>query len=364
MMQQDQIIHLNTLGLDVEKVTDLNERKEAEAQLKKSGQWPQHAAKFKATPLEIMDINAVKKAWRKKCMEFHPDKFDQKAYQQYIDDLKSSTKNVEECETEPVISKEDMENMFREVTHAYKMLTDPSYANKFRNKHFGGQKVLDAVFNLTVDFDQAFFGDYVSITFNPVHIDDSGKPVKIDKEKDVYLKGEVIKIRIKEGMVTGDQIKISNKGLCQGDRRGNMVITIQVVPHPRLRVQGSDVVDMAEIPLDMMLTGGEVDVITMWGTDKLRVPAGSRPNDKLEIKNRGVSKVGNHVVTITPLYPDKDELQEKKVWKKLGINWKTEEDKDDQEAKDDQEYQTIFSNLGGFTFTSSSSGSSTAGWGA
>ncbi len=362
MMQQDQIIHLNTLGLDVEKVTDLNERKEAEAQLKKSGQWPQHAAKFKATPLEIMDINAVKKAWRKKCMEFHPDKFDQKAYQQYIDDLKSSTKNVEECETEPVISKEDMENMFREVTHAYKMLTDPSYANKFRNKHFGGQKVLDAVFNLTVDFDQAFFGDYVSITFNPVHIDDSGKPVKIDKDKDVQLKCEVIRIRVKEGTRTGDRITISNRGLCQGDRRGNMIITFQVVPHSKFQVQGANVIDSAEVPLDTMLVGGEIDSLTMWGVEKLRIPAGTRPHDQLSIKKRGVSKVGDHVVTVIPHFPDKEELKDKKVWKRLGIDWREETDKDDKEAKDDQQYQEIFNNLGGFTFTQGPSSSGTSVW--
>ena len=363
MTPRDQLTYFAALGLDPKDVTDANERKEAESSLKLGGQWDgQMSERFKTIPLEITDVKAVKTAWKKKCMNFHPDKFDQKAYQTYIDSLKRCAEDGEECEDEIVLSKEDMEQRFKEVTHAYKMLTDASYANKFKSEHFGGQRGLEAAFSVAIDFEQAFFGDNVSITFNPLHVDDSGKPVKINKEKDVFLDAEVLQIRVREGVKTGDQVRVPQKGLCQGDRRGDMVITFQVIPHYRFQIQGSDIVDSVKIPLDMMLVGGEIDVLTMWGTETLRVPAASRPDDKLEIKNKGVSKVGSHIVIVTPMYPDKSELKEKTVWKKLGINWKTEKDKDDQQTKDGEEYDQIFEALGGFQFASGQTSAPTRRW--
>ena len=360
--QQDQKRFFAELELDMTKVTDFNEREKAKQELRSAGQMnPQNAARFDQTPFEITDLESVKKAWKKKCMSYHPDKFNQEAYQNYIDALKRSRDKVEECEEDVVISKEEMEDMFRRVTHAYKMLIDPSYADKYKKDCNGGQARLDAVFNVTVDFEQAFFGDSIAITFNPLHIDDSGKPVKINEEKDAYLiEGEVIQIRIREGVSTGDRITIPSRGLCQGDRRGDMIITLQVVPHPRFRTQGSDIMDTALVPLDMMLTGGEMQISTMWGVETLRIPAGTRPKEQLKIKKRGVAKIGDHIVVVEPLYPEKEELKSSKIWKKLRINWNKEEEKNDKEAKEEQEYQTIFNNLGGFTFTGSSSGTTTS----
>ena len=342
MIQSEQLLYIHTLKLDPKKITDMLKREEVKNVLQEDGQWTKEMnQRFQGTLFEITDLPAVKKAWKKLCLNFHPDKFDEKSYQQYIDAIKKS----EDCSINIVISKNEMEAKFKEVTHAYNMLTDASYANKVFKANGAGQRTLDAVFNVTITFNQAFFGDTISITFNPLYVDDSGKPVSVNKKKDIYLNAEIIRLRIKEGSKTGDQIKIPNKGMCQKERRGDMIITLQVIPHPHFQIQGSDVMAVAEIPLDIMLTGGKVDILTMWGIKKLRIPIGTQPSEKLAIKKAGVSKVGNHILTIKPLFPEKSDLKKKNIWKKLSIDWKKERDQEDEENREERTYQEIFKRL-------------------
>ena len=330
MTQQEQIEYFRVLGIDYRQVTNYVEIEQKKLKLRASGKYtPENATRLNETPYLITDVDAVKKAWKQSCKEFHPDKFDQVAYQKYIDCLKKSNENCEECEVDIVLSKEDMEAMFLKITHAYKMLTDPSYARK--NRKNKGQAGLDAIFNIAIDFEQAFFGDSISITFNPIYIDSDGKPDKREKEKDISLDAEIIRIRIKPGTKTGDQVTIPNLGLSQGDRRGNMVITFQVVPHAKFRIDGADVLDSLTVPLELTLVGGVKTITTMWGLRELKIPPGTKPGSSLLIKKHGVGKVGHHCIKIDVDYPDKKDLRHGKVWKKLDIDWNIQEEEDSEE---------------------------------
>lgn len=353
MSRKDQEIFLGILGLSLEDVTDYTEIENAKGQLKQSGQWDSHRAKrFSESIYEITNFEAVKKAWRSKCKEFHPDTFDEAAYKAYIEAL---SKSEGEDSITPVLSLEEMMELFREATHAYKMLTDPFYAIKNVKDANKTQKSLDAVFNVTINFEQAFFGDSIVITFNPIYIDDSGKPVKMDEGKNITLDAEVITIRVKEGSKTGDRVTVRNKGLCSGDIRGDLVINLQVVPHLKFTLEGPDVVETIMVPLDIMLTGGDIETQTMWGLKTLRIPAGTKPKDRLKIPSCGVQKIGDHCVIVEPQYPEKEELKENKVWKKLGINWNKEQKRNEEELKD-EELERTFEGIFRGTYTFAGSG--------
>ena len=239
---------------------------------------------------EITDQKAVKKAYRTLALKHHPDQGGD-------------------------------EEKFKEIHHAYKMLTDPSFAIKEYKHKNKGQKNLDAKFNIVVNFEQAFFGDEITLTFSPIHLDDEGKPVTINKDKDVHMEGNVFKIRIPEGTAPGSEKRIHKKGLIQGDRQGDFIICFQVQPHHKFQLSGSDTHCSERIPLDLMLTGGELDVQTMWGIMTCEIPPATRPGDRIQVSNAGVAKVGHHYVIVDPIYPDKQELKDKDVWKKLGIKW-------------------------------------------
>lgn len=308
--RKDQLKFLEVLGLHIKDVLDMPTL---------SKQTPE------LDPFPITDWARIKTSWKKLAKKYHPDHYSEKEYEAYQKKLEAADKKgSSRKDLVTVLSLKELDQKFCEVTHAYKMLVDPSYSAKKENN--SREKNLDAVFNIVIDFEQAFFGDSIIITFNPIYVDDEGSPVKIDKGKDIHFDAEILSVRIRPGVSTGDQVKIEQKGLCKGDRRGNLILTLQVVPHPTFVIKGPDILEHREIPLDVMLVGGEMEVPTMWGPRTLVVPSGSRPGDQVPIKNCGVSEVGSHIIKITPEYPSKDTLKEKSVWQKLGIKWKAEQE--------------------------------------
>ena len=320
MNRKEQIDFIRALDLEPEDVTNKKEIEQAQHELDQEAARrgmrvpPEVEERLRSGVYEITDHKAVKKAYRKAAMKHHPDKGG------------------------------DPER-FKEIHHAYKMLTDPSFVLQEVKSKTKGQPNLDAVFNVTFTFEQAFFGDEITLTFNPIHLDDNGKPVIINKDKDIYLEGDVFKIRIPEGTTNGAQKKIEKKGLIQGERQGDFVINFQVQPHHKFQLQGSDIHTTEKIPLELMLTGGELDIPTMWGIKTLVIPPGSKPHDVVQVLKAGVAKVGHHCVSIDPQYPDKQELKDKDVWKKLGIKWEKYEE--ERETTDfDKVYEELLKNTG------------------
>ena len=226
---------------------------------------------------------------------------------------------------------------FRNIHYAYKMLSDPSFS--FKEKSQESPPNLNFMLNLSVTFEQAFFGDYLTITTNPIHINENREPININKEKDVFLDIDVIRVPVSAGTSHGENFVIPRKGLRYKDSVGDLVITYNVCKHPRFQLRGADVVSVEHIPLDIMIKGGEVEVSTMYGIKTLEVPPGTSPNTELKIKNMGVQSIGSHIFIIRPIFPTKEELKKNKNWKKFGIKWKK---KNDGPVEDEKPCRLIF----------------------
>lgn len=69
---------------------------------------------------------------------------------------------------------------------------------------------------------------------------------------------------------------------------GDLEITITVLPHPFFKRVGDDVVCSVPIAFTHAALGGDVDVPTLDGRGKLRVPAGTQPGTVLRIKGKGI----------------------------------------------------------------------------
>lgn len=69
---------------------------------------------------------------------------------------------------------------------------------------------------------------------------------------------------------------------------GDLELTISVAQHPFFRRVGDDVVCSVPITFAQAALGAEVEVPTLDGKGKLRVPAGTQPNAVLRIKGRGM----------------------------------------------------------------------------
>ena len=71
---------------------------------------------------------------------------------------------------------------------------------------------------------------------------------------------------------------------------GDLELTLHVKPHPFFRRQDDDVVCQVPITFPQAALGSEVEVPTLDGKGKLRVPAGTQPGHVLRIKQRGIPK--------------------------------------------------------------------------
>jgi molecular chaperone DnaJ len=71
---------------------------------------------------------------------------------------------------------------------------------------------------------------------------------------------------------------------------GDLELEIRVSPHPFFRRAGDDVVCSVPLTFTQAALGAEVEVPTLDGKGKLRVPAGTQPGTTLRIKSKGVPK--------------------------------------------------------------------------
>jgi len=257
----------------------------------------------KYTPEEI------KKAWKKKVTIHHPDKYAQ----------------------QPQEVQDEHQEMFVEITHAYKMLTDPSYRVEESRRNKNKKEDLTLRMQIPVAFEEMFFGKTVVISYNRLELDNNFEV--IPKEEQEVLSTKVI---LPAGCAEGHEVVQPGKGLKTEKEKGDLFLHFRPLPHQKFHLKGRDVVCEESIPLDIMLKGGTVQVQTMYGLKTLKVPPGTKTGDVLHIKKCGVKKIGNHSVIVNPLFPTKDELKSES-WKGLDINWEI----DDQDPEE-EEIERIF----------------------
>jgi DnaJ-class molecular chaperone len=277
---------------------------------------------------------ALKKAYHKMAQLYHPDKWD---------------------EATSEISYEEQADKFKEIHHAYKMITDASYRDGQKNKK--QQPSLHAVLSIDLNFEQAFFGMETTITFTPTHVDEEGEVIKVDTTKDVHFDIDVIKVKVPRNTKHGDRIIFKNKGMKQGQRRGDLIFVLNVYPHPKFNYDpiSKTFISHQNLDLEVMLGGGEIEVETLFGLDTVRVPAGTTPGTKLKKSKIGPTKEYNIEVEVDFNFPDKKKLKDSSFWDKLDIDWEKEEDLDEEIRKAEEDYEDTFEKLGGWTSTTTGS---------
>jgi curved DNA-binding protein len=94
-------------------------------------------------------------------------------------------------------------------------------------------------------------------------------------------------VKIPAGITPGQKIRLKGQGSQIGSRTGDIILTVQVAPHPRYHLSGSDLsAELALAPWEAAL-GGRVSVETMDGPIDVRVPAGTISGKQLRVRGRG-----------------------------------------------------------------------------
>ncbi|HUF90349.1 MAG TPA: molecular chaperone DnaJ [Gemmatimonadota bacterium] len=117
-----------------------------------------------------------------------------------------------------------------------------------------------------------------------------------------------IKVRIPPGVETGNYLTLRREGNVgpRGGPQGDLLIVIEVEPHPLFERRGDDVVFDLGISFPQAALGAEIEVPTLAGSDGLEVPPGTQSGDVLRLPGRGLPPLGGG--------PRGDQLAQVSVW--------------------------------------------------
>jgi len=145
-------------------------------------------------------------------------------------------------------------------------------------------------------------------------LDDSGAPQRRQK---------TIQVKIPRGITEGSTLRLKGQGQSGfADREaGDLLLTIRVNPDPRFRLAGFDLhSDVAITPWEAAL-GTKVDIQTVSGPVRLKIPSGTQSGKQFRLKGKGLSKKqgsGDLLITTRIMIPDSLSNDEKELFEELA----------------------------------------------
>jgi molecular chaperone DnaJ len=134
-----------------------------------------------------------------------------------------------------------------------------------------------------------------------------------------------VKVEVPAGVEPGSSKTLSGEGSrLRPDRPpGDLEVVIDVAPHPFFRRSGDDVLATVPITFTQAALGGEIEVPTLDGKVKLKVPPSSQPGAVLRIKGRGFPRrlrpgSGDQLVEVTVEVPERLSDRAKTLLEALG----------------------------------------------
>jgi molecular chaperone DnaJ len=134
-----------------------------------------------------------------------------------------------------------------------------------------------------------------------------------------------IKVKIPAGVDDGSRVRITGEGEVgyRGSSNGDLYLRLHVKPHPTLKREVENIFSEIPVSFYQAALGTSVDVLTLDGQVKLKVPAGTQSGKVFRLKGKGVpivngSSRGDHFVTVRVVTPAKLTKKEKELFKKLA----------------------------------------------
>jgi molecular chaperone DnaJ len=103
-----------------------------------------------------------------------------------------------------------------------------------------------------------------------------------------------LEVKIPAGVKIGSRVRIAGEGHPgqAGGAKGDLFLSVNVLPNDRFERQGDDLYEDAAVPLYDALLGGEVAVPTMTGRVMLKVPAGTQNGTQIRLSGKGMPRLG------------------------------------------------------------------------
>jgi curved DNA-binding protein len=129
--------------------------------------------------------------------------------------------------------------------------------------------------------------------------------------------GRSLEVDMPAGMVPGHKIRLRGQGIANGD----LFLKIEVAPHHRFRLVGTDVYCSLPVTPAEAILGGFVEVPTLDGLVKISLPAGVTVGQKLRLASKGFpdenGKRGDQLLEIQVAIPKTVSQAERELYEKI-----------------------------------------------
>ncbi len=145
------------------------------------------------------------------------------------------------------------------------------------------------------------------------------KVCSVCRGKGTQPKRQVIQLKIPAGIDDGATIRLREHGeaIANGPK-GDLYVNIRVKPHKQFTREGDLILSEAHIEMVAAALGSEMDVETVDGLVRMKVPAGTQSGSDFKLSGHGVPHLkgdsrGAHIVTIVVDTPTKLSRQQKEL---------------------------------------------------
>jgi len=141
-----------------------------------------------------------------------------------------------------------------------------------------------------------------------------------------------ITVAIPEGIQNGAYLRLRNEGNAgeRGAGNGDLYVVIFIEPHEFFKRDEADIYGEVPITFSLAALGGEIDVPTLKGKAKLKVPSGTQTGTIFRLKEKGIKDIeeggfGDEYIKVILRTPEKLSKKQKELFEELKEGEKTTE---------------------------------------
>ncbi len=106
---------------------------------------------------------------------------------------------------------------------------------------------------------------------------------------------KTLKVRVPPGVEDGMRLRVAGEGEAgiAGGPAGDLYVVIAVREHPLFSREGTDLLCEVPVPFSQAVLGAEIEVPTLEGKVKLKIPEGTQSGKTFRLRGKGLPSVGS-----------------------------------------------------------------------
>lgn len=148
-----------------------------------------------------------------------------------------------------------------------------------------------------------------------------------------------LKVNIPPGVDDGMRLRLANEGQpgSNGGPPGDLYVVLHVKPHPFFRREGNDLHCTLPVNIAQAALGAEIEVPTLEGPEKVKIPEGTQPGAQFRLRHKGVPDVngagrGDLWVHIDVRVPTRLTRQQRRLLEELAATLPAEAETDQEKG--------------------------------